>query len=380
MFRREIWQDAGGYNSNMIWGFEDWDFWLSCGERGLKPLRIPESLLLYRVKDSSMFTEAMNRFEDLRARIVLNHPKLYEEDAVLKARTVWSNPKMPLPPGAPKVSVIVPAHNRPVRLAETLQSIVGQTMKDFEIIVVNDHGIDVEAVVDRFRASARIVSIRHHANRGLAAARNTGLHFARGHYVAYLDDDDIFLPDHLQTLVEFLESTGNRAAYSDAWCAEEELSDGAYRVVNREIRYSSDWDNYRILVQNLVPVLCFVHERSAGIATGDFDEELTTHEDWDYWIRLSRVATPVHIKKVTCEFRTRSDGSSMTSSRRADFLRTARIIYKRYQAYVTGKDELREQQKKFLQGLERELDSSRAEQPESRFGTVLRRIFRRNDS
>jgi len=177
----------------------------------------------------------------------------------------------------------------------------------------------VEAVVDRFRANAKILSIRHHTNRGLAAARNTGLHFARGRYVAYLDDDDIFLPDHLQTLVEFLESTGNRAAYTDAWSAQEEIVDGAYRVVDRDVPYSADWDNDRILVQNLVPVLCFVHERSLGIAAGDFDEELTTHEDWDYWIRLSRIAKPVHIKKVTCEFRTRRDGSSMTSSRTGRF-------------------------------------------------------------
>jgi len=63
-----------------------------------------------------MFTEAMDHYEDLRARIALNHPALYEKEAVLKARTVWSDPKMPLPPGAPKVSVIVPTHDRPVRM------------------------------------------------------------------------------------------------------------------------------------------------------------------------------------------------------------------------------------------------------------------------
>jgi glycosyltransferase involved in cell wall biosynthesis len=379
LFRREAWELAGGYNSNLVWGYEDWDLWIGCGEQGLVARRIPEALLQYRVKDTSMYTGALARDRELRARIVLNHPALYDAEKLIEARAVWGNPALPPPPGAPKVSVIVPTFNRPERLEETLRSIVGQTLQDLEIIVVNDNGLDVAPVVARCEAKGEIVYLRHTANQGLAAARNTGLRHARGRYIAYLDDDDIFLPDHLQTLAGFLESSGNKAAYTDAWCAEEELAEGHYKVFRREVRYSADWDNDGILVQNLAPVLCFMHERSIGIAAGEFDEQLTTHEDWDYWIRLSRLCTPVHIKKVTCEFRLRKDGSSMTSGRRADFLRTIRMVYKKHRACAAGNETLLKQQQRFLRGLEEELGAPRKTWFGPWFAATLRRIFRRQE-
>ena len=374
LFRREAWEIAGGYNANMIWGYEDWDFWIGCGAAGLIARRIPEPLLLYRVKEMSMYTAALGHDGELRARIALNHPALYPAAELAEAQTVWSNPALPDPPGAPKVSVIVPTFNRPGRLEETLRSIAGQTLRDFEIIVVNDNGVDVAPVVARCGAGVEIVHLRHRANRGLAAARNTGLRHARGKYIAYLDDDDIFLPDHLQTLADFLDSTGHKAAYTDAWCAEEEMIDGRYQVVRREVRYSSDWDNDGILVKNLAPVLCFMHERRAGIAAGEFDESLTTHEDWEYWIRLSRVGAPVHVKQVTCEFRARQDGSTMTSGRRADFLRTIQMVYEKHRNLAAGNETVRARQKKFLKGLEDELGVSA--KPAS-LGGLLGRLFGR---
>jgi glycosyltransferase involved in cell wall biosynthesis len=377
LLRREAWEQAGGYNSNLIWGYEDWDLWIGCGEQGLAARRVPGALLQYRVKESSMFTDALARDRELRARIVLNHPALYDAEKAAQARAIWSNPALPAPPGAPRVSVIVPTYNRPERLEETLRSIAGQTLRDVEIIVVNDGGLDVAPVIARCGGEMEIAHLRHKTNRGLAAARNTGLRRARGRYIAFLDDDDIFLPHHLQTLADFLERSGQRAAYTDAWCAEEELVEGRYRAGRREVRYSADWDNDRILVQNLAPVLCFMHERSLGIAAGEFDERLTTHEDWDYWIRLSRLCTPVHIKEVTCEFRARQDGSSMTSGRRADFLRTIRLVYKKHQALAAGKVAILEQQRRFVRGLEDELGASRKSSFGPWLAAMLRRLFRR---
>ncbi len=354
LFRREVWDQAGGYNPNMIWGYEDWDFWISAGENGFAARRIPGALLQYRVKNASMYAEALAHDRELRARIVLNHPALFDTNKLREAAAIWSNPALPAPPGAPKVSVIVPTHNRPSRLEETLRSIAGQTLQDFEIIVVNDNGLDVEQVIRRCPANVEIIYLRHGVNKGLAAARNTGLRHARGKYVAYLDDDDIFLPGHLETLANFLESGGHKAAYTDAWCAEEEAADGGCKIVRRQVLYSADWDQDRILVENFVPVLCFMHERSTGIAAGEFDEYLSTHEDWDFWIRLSRLCTPVHLKKVTCEFRVRKDGSSITSGRRADFLRTARVIYKKHKALAAGKKQIRKKQRQFIRLLREE--------------------------
>ena len=76
LFRYEVWERCGGYRS-FRWGYEDWDFWVGCSAAGLRAIRIPESLLLYRVKKTSMYTEALAHDDELRARIVLNHPQLY---------------------------------------------------------------------------------------------------------------------------------------------------------------------------------------------------------------------------------------------------------------------------------------------------------------
>jgi len=86
LYRREVWQAVGGYNPNMTWGYEDWDFWLSCAERGFQARRIPEFLLFYRVKSQSMHTNALKHDHELRARIILNHPRVYPAEAVGQAR------------------------------------------------------------------------------------------------------------------------------------------------------------------------------------------------------------------------------------------------------------------------------------------------------
>jgi glycosyltransferase involved in cell wall biosynthesis len=313
-----------------------------------------------------MYSAAVAHDKELRARIVLNHPALYERPTVQEARTLWNQQPKPAPPGAPLVSVIIPTFNRPGQLEEALGSVLGQTLQDFEVIVVNDNGLDVEHVIDRLNGRRQIVYLRRTGRKGISHARNQGLRFARGKYIAHLDDDDVFYPDHLETLAGFLEKTGHKAAYADALRAEVKTEEGR-EVVQKTVAYSNDWDNDSILVSNLAPTLCFLHERALGLAAGEFDESLTTHEDWDYWIRLSRLCRPVHIKKVTCEFRVAGDGSSITSRSRDDFLRTAKIIYSRYRDYASDKEVVCRAREQVLRVLRAELGVQ-----ESRLEAMLR--------
>jgi GT2 family glycosyltransferase/glycosyltransferase involved in cell wall biosynthesis/2-polyprenyl-3-methyl-5-hydroxy-6-metoxy-1,4-benzoquinol methylase len=241
---------------------------------------------------------------------------------------------------SPLVSVIVPTYNRLEWLRETLQSILAQTYRQFEIVVVNDAGPDISPVVAGLNAEGKIRVIAHSENKGLGAARNTGVRAARGKYIAYLDDDDIFLPNHLATLVSHLETTRGKVSYTDAHRATQKKENGAYVIVSRDVPYSNDWDNERILVQNFVPVLCFMHEKRCIEEAGWFDESLTTHEDWDLWIRMSRLFRFKHIAEITCEFRWREDGSSMSSKSRMDFLRTSDLIYKKSVASAAGRHDL----------------------------------------
>jgi glycosyltransferase involved in cell wall biosynthesis len=318
LYRREVWESVGGYNTNMIWGYEDWDFWIGCMEKGFRGKRITEPLFHYRVRENSMYTKAFEHDAELKARIVLNHPGLYDRSEIERAKQVLSQTDSPLkdklnsPSVSPVVSVIVPTYNRLDMLSETIKSILNQTYKHIEIIVVNDGGASVEGVIASLNKNNNIVYIEHKVNKGTSAAKNTGLKAATGKYIAYLDDDDIYYPDHIETLVRFLETSDYKVAYTDALRAYQEIQDSRYITVKKEIANTSDFDYDRILHENYIPVLCFMHEKSCIDEAGMFDETLGAHEDWDLWMRMSRKFRIAHIKKVTCEFSWRQDASKLT--------------------------------------------------------------------
>ncbi|MEB2308882.1 MAG: glycosyltransferase [Candidatus Brocadiaceae bacterium] len=337
LYRRKAWESAGGYNLNMTWGYEDWDFWISCGKKGHYGKRIPEPLFLYRVKERSMYTKALEHHQELMAQIVLNHPNLYDSKSLLEAKRILSQDyTIPLK-NNPLVSVIVPTFNRPDTLKVSLESIASQTYKHIEVVVVNDAGEDVSAVVDLFHDRLSIQYLVHSENKGLAAARNTAIRHASGEYIAYLDDDDRFYQDHIETLVTYLETHEDKVAYTDAFRVCQEKENGRYIVKQKDVPYSFDFDSDLILAQNLFPVLCIMHKKSCLDEVGFFDESLTTHEDWDLWIRMSRKYHFAHIPKITAEFTWRADSTCMSGEKRADFLRTLNIIYERYGMYSKGK-------------------------------------------
>jgi glycosyltransferase involved in cell wall biosynthesis len=143
LYRRDAWELVGGYKA-FFWGYEDWDFWVGCTAAGLRASRSPEFLLLYRVKEVSMYTIAVAHDVELRSRIVLNQPELFTPRQIEDARAILQNKPIPETAGIPIVSVIVPTHNRPELLCIAIDSILAQTLENFEIIVVNDAGIDVE--------------------------------------------------------------------------------------------------------------------------------------------------------------------------------------------------------------------------------------------
>jgi len=230
----------------------------------------------------------------------------------------------------PLVSVIVPTYNRPDQLITAMKSILAQTYKNIEVIVVNDCGADVEKMVSSTNKNNMITYVKHGSNRGLAAARNTGIKVARGKYIAYLDDDDLFYPNHVETLVNFLETSEYKVAYTDAYRAHQEKKNGEYVVSKRDVPYSFDFDYDKILTTNFVPVLCFMHERSCVEEAGFFDEFLKRLEDWDMWIRMSRKFEFAHIKELTCEFAWRTDGTTMTSGQMQEFVEARSMISRKY--------------------------------------------------
>lgn len=252
---------------------------------------------------------------------------------------------------APKVSVIVPTYNRPDRLRTALESLAAQTFQDFEVIVVNDAGCDVGFVIAACADRQRITTLTHDRNRGLAAARNSGLRAAKGTYIAYLDDDDRYLPTHLETLVGYLDRHECRVAYTDAWRVHERQIDGVYVESGRDVPYSYDFSPADLLVSNYFPVLCVMHARQCLEEIGFFDESLFAHEDWDLWIRMATRFPFKHLPVTTAEFTWRSDGTSMTSATTETYRRTTELIYRKYAPYAELIAGVREGQQRHLEKL-----------------------------
>jgi glycosyltransferase involved in cell wall biosynthesis/polysaccharide pyruvyl transferase WcaK-like protein/MoaA/NifB/PqqE/SkfB family radical SAM enzyme len=331
LFRREVWDKVGGYRTN-IKGCEDWDFWVAAGSRGYFGRRIPEPLFKYRRHDTGVFQEVLGNYNTKFAQIILNNQEIYN-DSDLNRAAIHLGKKAEIESDIfPSVSVIVPTLNRAEMLKEALKSILNQTYQNFEILVVNDGGEDVSGLIDNFQDS-RVKCIAHRKNKGLAAARNTGIRNASGQYIALLDDDDIFYPEHLETAVNTL-SIAIPVIYTDAVRATYDRCGDNYHLIKKNVPYSIDFDRNKLLVGNLSPVNCFVFEKNLAVKAGLFDETLSTLEDWDFWIRLSSLTSFKHIAKPTVQVNWRSDGTTMTSLLGAEFGKNRQKIYTKYQAEI----------------------------------------------
>lgn len=106
----------------------------------------------------------------------------------------------------PKVSVIIPIYNVASVVAETLKSVLAQTYTDFEVLIIDDGSTDDSVVICQEFQDVRF-QIIHQQNRGLAGARNTGIRHAQGDYLAFLDSDDLWLPEKLERHVQHLDTT-----------------------------------------------------------------------------------------------------------------------------------------------------------------------------
>jgi glycosyltransferase involved in cell wall biosynthesis len=255
----------------------------------------------------------------------------------------------------PLVSVVVTTKDRPHLLVDALRSLVAQTWEDWEAVVVNDGGEDVEAAVSEVDSRHRIRYLRHPQSRGLPSARNTGINFSKGEVLCYLDDDDRLLPEHLETVVAELKRTGAEVVYTEAEYVAETL-DNDTRVEHRRGRPYSGiaYSKAQLHVANFIPVNAVAHRRDLLSRTGTFDTSLTALEDWDLWIRFSRETDFVAIPRVTAEVRTRlqSGDEHMSLRRRKDFPALFRRIYGRYPVDFDAR--LEDQRRDQLDGLEKE--------------------------
>jgi len=206
-------------------------------------------------------------------------------------------------PDAPLVSVLVPTFNRRRYLAEAIASLLAQTHRRFEALIVNDGGEPVADLVASFN-DPRLVLIDRRQNRGKAFSLNQALARAQGKYVAYLDDDDRYYPGHLARLVRALESDADcGAAYSDLYKVHcRVLPDGTRQVLGKVVNISRDFDRFFLCHFNHVLHVSLLHRRDLVEKTGLYNEGLRILIDWDMTRRLSFFTDLRHVAEVTGEF------------------------------------------------------------------------------
>ncbi|HET6438509.1 MAG TPA: glycosyltransferase family A protein [Anaeromyxobacter sp.] len=101
LFRRRVWEAVGGYNPNMVYGYEDWDFWIGASLGGFEAVHVRAPLFFYRMKGGSMVSRALEHHAQLCARVILNHPRAFgERDAAQAAKLLAAAPLPPPPTGA----------------------------------------------------------------------------------------------------------------------------------------------------------------------------------------------------------------------------------------------------------------------------------------
>jgi len=191
-------------------------------------------------------------------------------------------------PAKPLVTVIIPTYNRASIVGRAIRSVLGQTYPNWELLVVDDASTDGTEREVRSYSDERITYIRHHQNRRVSAARNTGIRSAQGEYVSFLDDDDEWLPEKLAKEVEVFRNSDPEVGLVYTGKTVYDENGRVLRVLMPTLSgwvYDAMLDRHFIGSPSRVTVKKQVLERVAG-----FDETFVNCQDYDLWLRVAKVS------------------------------------------------------------------------------------------
>lgn len=184
-----------------------------------------------------------------------------------------------------KVSVIIPTYNYGEFISDSIESVINQTYKDFEVIVVDDGSTD--NTTDIIKKYKNRISYFYKENGGPSSARNYGIKNSKGEYICFLDADDIFLPKKLEFQVAYMETNKNDGIgllYSDYYCASRELKIIDYY---ESIGFQRQKEAVMYLLNyNYINTSTVMIPRACVDEVGFFNENYRYLEDYDFWLRL----------------------------------------------------------------------------------------------
>jgi glycosyltransferase involved in cell wall biosynthesis len=218
------------------------------------------------------------------------------------------------------VSVVVPTRNRSRLLGTTIRSVLWQRDVDLEVIVVDEASTDDTPAVLSALADTRVRIVRHDTPHGVSTARNRGAAEARGEWVAFLDDDDLWAPGKLASQLHAARAAGHDWAYTGCVNIAE-----LCRVVHGVPPLPPEDIVAALPRYNAIPGggSNVVVRRTALLRAGPFDTRLRNTEDWEMWIRLAKAGPPAWVCSPLMAYRVHPSNSSLNVS---EIVRGARLI------------------------------------------------------
>nr|WP_287411742.1 glycosyltransferase family 2 protein [Pseudodesulfovibrio sp.] len=242
-----------------------------------------------------------------------------------------------------KVSILMATYNRKELISSAIDSVRSQTHDLWELIIVNDGGESAADIVNGYNDSRIIYHDEKHYSKGHAI--NTAFSLSSGNFIAYLDDDDLWLPNHLERALFFLRNLPQvDMTYSDMVETTLEQQGESWRKVRSRPLHTPQVSFHDLLECNCIPGITVVHTRALFEQTGGMDASLEVLVDFDFWRRLSMRTDPYHITSLTAErFFRQSPGTTglgqitnlNTSSRRRYLANVCRILRKELPNFIS---------------------------------------------
>jgi len=218
----------------------------------------------------------------------------------------------------PTISIIIPTYNPGDYLAVALASVHNQTVTDWELIVVDDGSPqDVSLITCQYPA---VVLLRQ-KNHGQAAARNLGLYHARGDFIAFLDQDDVWKPTYLDSQLRSFENEKVALSHTQF-----EFIDAAGRVTSPGFARRQNYVEM-LSGSGICGATTVVVRRTACMAVGSFDPMFEPAEDYDLWLRLARSYDTEYVASVQAQYRLHE---SNQTRRYRDTYNTIKLILQKH--------------------------------------------------
>jgi hypothetical protein len=214
---------------------------------------------------------------------------------------------------SPYISVVMSVFNGQSFLSEAIESILNQTFRDYEFVIIDDGSTDKTAeILAEYAGRDQRIRVHRHENKGRAASLNIGIELSRAPYIARMDADDIALPDRLKDQIEYLDRHPEVGVLGGAF----DLISTNGRVL-KTVRYPSDDSELRplILVDNPICHPAAVMRKDVALASGGYRKVILDADDYDLWLRISERSKLANLGKCVLRYRIHSNQVSIRNMR-----------------------------------------------------------------